>query len=324
MRLKITVIVFIFSLSGAAPVFSKSLNVPFTPQAPEANWAQPWQDACEEATIVMVDFFYAGKTFNVRTAKTALLETINTKNKYIGESLDENAETVINIINKFFPWEAKIIKNPALKQIKTEIDAGRPVIIPAHGKHLYNPYFKNGGPDYHSLVISGYDDEKKEFITQEPGTRRGENFRYSYDVIMNAMHDFLLNNTKNGEKIAIFTSPDIYTSANTDGDKDGLNKEEELKYKTNLSLADSDGDGYKDGDEIKNGYSPISKDKKPALIGTLIKAVNDTKVYLLSNGTKRHILNEKVFLSHGWHWINILTVGGVFLDGLETGNVIDY
>ncbi|OGH87017.1 MAG: hypothetical protein A2206_01095 [Candidatus Magasanikbacteria bacterium RIFOXYA1_FULL_40_8] len=317
MYFRYVILFFLFSLSFANPAFSKSLNVPFTVQAPDANWNQPWQDACEETVIAMVDYFYSKNTFTTGKAKEAILQMIKIKEKYLGTSLDENAETIALLINNFLTWEAYIRINPTLEDIKKEIDNNRPVIMPAHGKYLYNPYFQNGGPEYHSLVISGYDDEKQEFITQEPGTRHGLDFRYSYGNIMNAMHDFLPGGqTKFGDKTAIFTSPNITSSANDDADGDGLVKIKEIELKTLLWSYDSDNDGYRDGQEIEAGYSPISAN---ALLGTLIKTPDSPMVYLFFNNTIRHILNEAVFISHGWKWFNIFTVPGNFIENLETG-----
>lgn len=325
-KIYLIVLSIIFSLSFAMPVLAtstKKIFVPFTSQAPRSVWNQPWQDACEESAISMVDYFYAKKTFTPETAEKSILEIINTKNDYIGESLDENAQIIIDLINGFLNWEARIIKNPTLDQLKAEIDNERPIIMPMHGKYLYNPYFRNGGPDYHSIVISGYDEGKKEFIVQEPGTRRGLDFRYSYDTIMNAMHDFMPSlQTKFGEKIAIFTSNIIDQSANTDADKDGLTKTQEIEQKTFLNKADSDGDGYIDSVEIKAGYSPISKIGKKKLMGTLIKAVNDSKVFLLENGLKRHVINETIFLQNGWMWTQIIPVTKEFLENLQSGEQI--
>lgn len=271
-KIYLIILSIILSLSFIKPVLAtstKKLPVPFTTQAPNFNWGQPWQDACEETAIAMVDYFYSNKKFTPASAEKSILEIINAKNNFIGKSLDENAKTIIDIINGFLAWEAYLVKNPALEQLKNEIDNGRPIIVPVHGKYLRNPYFRNGGPDYHSIVISGYDDEKNEFIVEEPGTRRGLDFRYSYDTIMNAMHDFLPGlQTKFGEKIAIFTN----------------------------------------------------EKKKP--IGALIKAVNDSKVYLLENGLKRHIINETIFLQNGWMWIQILPVTKEFLDNLREGKQI--
>lgn len=46
-----------------------------------------------------------------------------------------------------------------------------------------------------------------------------------------------------------------------DYDQDGLNDRLELYFHTDLANPDSDGDGYKDGDEIKNGYDPLQSGK---------------------------------------------------------------
>lgn len=42
----------------------------------------------------------------------------------------------------------------------------------------------------------------------------------------------------------------------SDDDKDGLTNQEEFFYNTDPQNSDTDGDGYLDGDEIKNGYNP--------------------------------------------------------------------
>ncbi|MEK7557757.1 MAG: L,D-transpeptidase family protein [Patescibacteria group bacterium] len=44
-----------------------------------------------------------------------------------------------------------------------------------------------------------------------------------------------------------------------DYDHDGLSDEMEIKFKTNLTNPDTDGDGYKDGDEINKGYDPLNQ-----------------------------------------------------------------
>jgi len=47
----------------------------------------------------------------------------------------------------------------------------------------------------------------------------------------------------------------------SDADKDGLNDRMELNFKTDPTNPDTDGDGYKDGDEIKQGYDPLNIEK---------------------------------------------------------------
>lgn len=320
----ITINLMMAFLFSAAPAFAKNIEVPFTSQAPYGYWGQPWQDACEETVIVMVDNFYRNKNLDSRqVAKEEILKILNIKNKTFGWSLDEDANKIVKLINDFLPWEARMVNNPSLEQIKSEIDNNRPVILPAHGKYLYNPHFANGGPQYHTIVLSGYDDEKQEFITQEPGTKYGQNYRYSYDLIMKAMHDYLPNlQTKNSPQTAIFTQKALDTSKDADGDADRLKKADELKHGTITWLSDSDGDSFSDGEEVKTGFLPtVAEMKLPN--ESLIKSPNNPKVYLLKNKNKHHILNEQVFLSHGWWWNQIRIVSQKFLEGLATGEQVD-
>jgi len=60
--------------------------------------------------------------------------------------------------------------------------------VPLAGRELNNPYFRAPGPIYHMLVIKGYDSD--EFIVNEVGTKRGDSFKYKYDVLINAIHDW--------------------------------------------------------------------------------------------------------------------------------------
>jgi hypothetical protein len=318
------VIIFSILLFPTITFASTNINVPFTSQAPYSNWSEPWENACEEATIVMVDAFYANKydrTIHKAEAKLKLEQTFTYKHITLGWSLDENADTIIFLINNFFKWEAYKKINPTISDLKAEIDAGHPIILPSYGKALKNPYFHNGGPPYHTIVLSGYDDDKNMFITQEPGTRHGLDFRYSYDTIINAMHDFVQNDTQNGERVAIFTRELSDKSSNLDWDKDGLGKADEFIYHTNLLKPDTDDDGYADGIEVKNGFSPIIAEKK-LQNGSLVKDPNSPSVYFIEHGKKRPIKNEKAFLSRGWSWSNIVTVSSSFLKKFTVGEFL--
>lgn len=304
------------------PVFAKQLSVPFTPQAPEANWDQPWQDACEEATIVMINSFYHNEPLFTAKAKKDILQILDVKQRLFGYSLDENVSKITTIINNYLPWEATIVRNPTIAQLKQEIDEGRPVLIPSHGQSLFNPHFKNGGPDYHTLVLSGYDDTSQEFITQEPGTIYGENYRYTYDVLMESIHDFTTRgDTINGDRVVIFTSPVLTFSADIDADNDGLTKAQEMEHSTVPWLWDSDGDGYSDGQEVANGYSPT----RPLYVpndGELIKATDSPKVYLIENKKRRHIISEAVFLKRGFAWEDILVLPPGEVNQIVIGNAV--
>ena len=46
----------------------------------------------------------------------------------------------------------------------------------------------------------------------------------------------------------------------SDNDEDGLGYVQEIYYGTDFNNPDTDGDGYLDGDETKNGYNPLGED----------------------------------------------------------------
>ncbi len=301
----------------AFPVIAESLNISFSSQAPIGNWTGSWQNTCEETSILIVDAFYNNQELNLNSAEQGIANINQIKETYFGKSKDEEAGKIAQLINNFFNWEADVVASPTVEQMKEQIQKKHPIILPAYGKYLKNPYFLNGGPDYHVLVISGYDDINQEFITQEPGTQYGRNLRYSYETIIDAMHDFVAGNkTKTGAKVAIFTSPEIKNSASLDGDLDGLTKSQELRYKTSLISSDTDQDGYLDKEEIDNGFSPTVAELQ-LKSGSLLRSANTDKVYLMNKQTKQHIINEQALINNGWNWEQVITVSETFLNKFQ-------
>lgn len=183
-----------------------NLSVPFTSQAPEKNWEQPWQDACEEAGVLMLDAFYKGYGLSPLFSKDEILKMVawederGWKTSISVEKVSELGEwyigTIQNTHNKI-----QIIQEPTVEQIKSFIASGNPVLVLAYGKDLPNPHFTNDGPEYHALIIRGYDED--EFITNDPGTQFGENFKYKYDDLMNAIHDWNGGRVEEGRRVVI-------------------------------------------------------------------------------------------------------------------------
>ena len=62
------------------------------------------------------------------------------------------------------------------------------MIVPAAGRLLGNKYFQQPGPVYHMLVVKGFTSDGK-IITNDVGTRRGQNYVYDEDVFLNAIHE---------------------------------------------------------------------------------------------------------------------------------------
>lgn len=164
------------------------LSVDFTSQAPFGFWDKTHNDACEEAAIVMVYSWVKGIDLNPQIADKEILKLVDWQKANFGFFKDTNARQTAEMAQKVYGLESKLISNPTLEQIKTELKKGNLVVMPMAGRLLKNPYFRPPGPPYHILVIKGYD--FKGFITNDPGTRRGKDYRYSFETIMNAAHDW--------------------------------------------------------------------------------------------------------------------------------------
>lgn len=203
------VVMLILALYGLTQVRLPKINlpVPFTSQAPTGSWAEPWQNACEETSIIMIDNFYKGDQLTKTEAKKEILNIFRIKNKDLGVSKDESMEKVADLINLAqLKWQARVVINPSLEQMKQELANHRPIIAPVYAPDLDNTPYPGEGPMYHVMVISGYDDDKGEFIVQDPGSSHGKDNHYTYEDFYDAIHDYL-NTTdyRQGRKAVLFT-----------------------------------------------------------------------------------------------------------------------
>lgn len=160
----------------------------FVAQAPHANWDMPYQEACEEASLLIVHHYLNGTPLSPDIADAEIKTMVEWQNEHFGSYEDTTAAQVKQIAEEHLGHPARVIYDPTIEDIKAELAQGNPVLVPAAGRDLGNPYFSGEGPWYHMLVIVGYDED--EFITHDVGTRRGENYRYDQEVLYNAIHDW--------------------------------------------------------------------------------------------------------------------------------------
>lgn len=188
--------------TAAVPHRITVLPVPFTVQAPHANWELPYQEACEEASMIMVDDFFVGRT-DMRLppdeVDRRIIELVAWEAAH-GYTIDITAAEVARVLGERFDLVAEVVPYDAV-QLRAELTARHPVILPAAGRLLGNPYFHQPGPLYHMLVVKGY--EGDEFITNDPGTKRGENFRYYELALAHAVHDWNSGAVTEGEPVMV-------------------------------------------------------------------------------------------------------------------------
>lgn len=213
----ILLLIFCVSLTACeelAPDGAEVLDVPFTSQAPEKNWYEPWANACEETSILMVDAFYSEENeIGVQEAKQEILDIFSVKHAELLESKDESLQTIVDLVEALdLNWRGEIVANPSLEDMKVELDAGRPIIVPVYAPQLRNPYYVGGGPDYHVLVLIGYDDTENRFIVNDPGTQFGEKLEFTYTRLMDSIHDLNPSDLDAGEKQVLFTETKLFNT----------------------------------------------------------------------------------------------------------------
>lgn len=188
----------------------KLLNVPFVSEAPDNNWTGSWKNACEEASITMVDKYYQGiDKISIPEEKKFMQTLFDAQVKLYGSDANSDSIRTMYLIDKYAIFTGDVINDPTIDDIISEIDQGRPVIAFHRGFDLKNENipFLSAGSSYHSTVVVGYNIETRKFIVHDPGdTPSGNGHLYDFDLYMNSLHDYnYKTQLADGPARAIFT-----------------------------------------------------------------------------------------------------------------------
>lgn len=169
------------------------LYVPFTPQAPFGNWADPRQeDGCEETTALMALRWAQWQGLTAEEAEREIIAISDYELAKYGEfretSIQDTAERILRGYFNFENFDVRF--GIDAENIKQELEQGNIAIVAVNGQLLGNPYYTPPGPRDHMIVVHGFDPQTREFIVNDPGTKRGENFRYSESVLEAALQDY--------------------------------------------------------------------------------------------------------------------------------------
>lgn len=168
-------------------------SVPFSTQAPFANWQDSrQQDGCEEASALMAVKWARNESLSKQEALDEIIGSSDYTLEKYGEYRDISAKDTVDWILKdyFNYYNAAVKYNIEIKDIIYELSQGNLIIAPMNGQIMGNPYFVPPGPTRHMIVILGYDEKKDIFITHDPGTRHGENYKYSTQILFEAIRDY--------------------------------------------------------------------------------------------------------------------------------------
>ncbi len=178
------------SVPAAIPA-TLSLKVPFTPQAPTGNWDQLHNEACEEAGAIMAEAYFSGDTraeLPATEVEDQITKLTNWEQSTFGYYLDTTAQETAQMIQSVYGLHATVVQNYTEAEIKQALQENEVVIIPVNGQLIGNPYYRVPGPIYHMLVVRGY--TATQLITNDSGTKRGENYLYSFSTLKNAPADW--------------------------------------------------------------------------------------------------------------------------------------
>ena len=184
-----------------------NLDVTFYPQAPDADWGMPWQEACEEASITLAHHYFSDLPLSKEQFKNDVLGLVSWQKERFGDYEHGTVDQTAEMLGAYFGFtDYRVLENPTIEDIKGELAAGHILVAPFAGRMLGNPFYSGEGPYYHMMVIKGYD--QNNFITNDVGTRRGHNFIYPYRTIMDALHDYRENDIQKapGKVIVLYAT----------------------------------------------------------------------------------------------------------------------
>jgi hypothetical protein len=165
------------------------IQVPFATQAPLVNWDALHEEACEEASLVMLKYYLDGKKLTPEIMEGEIQRMVDFEIRNYGDYKDTTASETVKLAEDFYNIKnLKVIYDFPKEDLKKYLAEGNPIIVPAAGRLLGNPNFTGLGPLYHNLVLIGYNGNT--IITNDPGTRKGQGYAYNIEVLYNAIHDF--------------------------------------------------------------------------------------------------------------------------------------
>jgi len=173
------------------------LRAPFAAQAPRGQWQDPrFQDGCEETSALIAVSYFRKQAVSPDIIEKTIIDAAQFQEDKYGSYHDTSAQdTADRIFKEFFNYQNVEVRGvSSADEIISLLGEGKLVVIPANGRKLHNPFYTAPGPERHMLVVIGYDFKNSEFITQDPGTRHGEKFRYSKSMLFGAIQDYPTGN----------------------------------------------------------------------------------------------------------------------------------
>ncbi len=116
------------AIKPAATVTPAEINlaVPFTVQAPYAEWEAPYKEFCEEASVLMAFSYLRGEKIpTAADADKKMLAIKAFEEKRFGYYEDTTAAETAVILREYYKIDnVKLVENPSAAELKTALAAG--------------------------------------------------------------------------------------------------------------------------------------------------------------------------------------------------------
>ncbi len=193
--------------SQSAPASKIELSVPYLSQVPDGIWVNPWANACEEASILMVNAYYEKTEIKNTEAKQAMQAMFAWENENFGKNFDTTAEETGLLVAAKANFSTEIKNYPTLDEIKDQLRNNRPVIAMLD-QFILNQKPRDLNASFHVLVIVGFDDTTQEFIVNDPADSARH---YPYSRMMEALHDYdEVADEAVGKPVVLFTKSKLF------------------------------------------------------------------------------------------------------------------
>ncbi len=161
-------------------------SVPFVAQAPYGVWNDPWASFAEEASAYMAYLWANGMDAQTQEINgQALLAARDWELANLGTYKDTDLGQTLRLLNEYYRLNAELSYDVTLENMQAQLDQGKILIVPV--QNLENPHYGKPGPVFSVLVIYGYEGDA--FLSNDPGTIRGEGYAYETQKILESVQD---------------------------------------------------------------------------------------------------------------------------------------
>lgn len=113
-----------------------NLAAPFYSQAPHGDWSFPWQEACEEASLLLAANVYGKHNWTLEEFNTEILEMVEWQKEKFGTYLDTTVAQTAQIANEYLKLETVTHENPTYEDVRKILNKGHFILMFFSGKEL--------------------------------------------------------------------------------------------------------------------------------------------------------------------------------------------